>query len=153
MEKKSFNWHGKTYYFLGKDKGGINYYLQQPSWDCGWYWGFGYINSFTNNSAPSCSRDISSHQHFDSLFLSGDLDSFKNMFEETPLSKNEVWTLMELMQTFYDLRRSAELFGRGGTHIANNPLKEQLRDSDFAKHINEDLIPQVTAKVIELLTK
>ena len=60
---------GKDIYLLGQDEQGINYWLEAPKWDCIWYWGFGYIESFTNNKYPHLSKDISSHQHADK-FLS-----------------------------------------------------------------------------------
>ena len=115
MEKKKSHAFGKDIYLLGKDKDGINYWLEEASWDCGWYWGFGYVETYTNNKYPHLSRDINSHQHFDGLFLKGAIfDSFKSLLVETPLSDNEIWKLLELMDTFYTLRESADLFKNGG---------------------------------------
>lgn len=37
MKKKVITWHGKEYYLLGKDSEGINYYLEEASWDCDWH--------------------------------------------------------------------------------------------------------------------
>ena len=63
MQKKkiyAFGYH----YLLGIDSVGIKHYVEAPSWDCGWYWGFGYIESYTNNNSPGTSRDKQSHQHW-----------------------------------------------------------------------------------------
>ena len=69
MKKQKNHAFGKDIYLLGKDNGDTLYWLEAGSWDCKWYWGFGYVETYTNNNHPSRSRDISSHQHFDSLFL------------------------------------------------------------------------------------
>ena len=54
---------GKEVYLLGRDNEGIKYWLEEPKWDCEWYWGFGYIETYSGNRKPSIAIDISSHQH------------------------------------------------------------------------------------------
>ena len=39
---KKYNQNGK--YLLGINKEDKKVYLTKPSWDCSWYWGFGYID-------------------------------------------------------------------------------------------------------------
>ena len=68
MEKQTLTIFGKKNYLLGTDQNGRKLFLVAPSWDCGWYWGFGYIETYTNNRHPERSKDIASHNHFDSLF-------------------------------------------------------------------------------------
>lgn len=158
----------KDVYLLGKDADGIKYWLEAPSWDCGWYWGFGYVETYQNNRQPSTARDIDSHQHADGKYIAeqetdtrrrayNSVDGDQNLFTGQFLvaktyTKEEGWQLRELMMTFYQLRKEAELYGRGGMHQTTNPLKDLLIDEDRAKHINEKLIPAVTAKIIEILT-
>lgn len=64
MKKQKSKAFRKEIYLLGCDSSGQNYWLEAPSWDCNWYWGFGYIETYTNNSNPSISKDIESHQHW-----------------------------------------------------------------------------------------
>ena len=111
-------------YKLGKVDG-ENIYLSAPSWDCGWYWGFGYLG---NNNC---------HYHVDGLGK----ESNKNMFDAIKehfgntlsphlayAENKRLWTFCELMETFYTLRETAEVLGRGGSHFTNNPIKEMLID-------------------------
>ena len=68
MKKKIINnVFGKNIYLLGQDKDGINYWLESPSWDCAWYWGFGYVETYTNNRNPAKAKDITLHTHLDSV--------------------------------------------------------------------------------------
>jgi hypothetical protein len=60
---------GKDVFLLGQDKEGIKYWLEAPKFDCGWYWGFGYVETYTNNDNPGKAKDINSHQHIDSSFI------------------------------------------------------------------------------------
>ena len=146
MEKQEINKFG-LHYLLGKDKEGVKHYIEAPSWDCGWYWGFGYIHTYSNNKSPNSSRDINSHYH---------ASSFKGYpmpehLVETPFTEKEWYTLRELIKTAYTLKECAELFGRGGSHITTNPLKDTLINKDLVKHINETLIPSIWAEMLKIL--
>lgn len=65
MNKKISKAFGKKIYLLGINEYNTKYWLEEPKWDCGWYWGFGYIETYTNNNNPLNSKDISSHQHWE----------------------------------------------------------------------------------------
>lgn len=137
-------------YLLGKDLEGNMVYLVKSSWDCGWYWGFGYVQGYENNRK----RDFNYHTHFDRLFLSGNIHtSFKDYFEETTLNDEEIWKLLELMKTFYTLKESAGLFGRGSSGITKNPATDVLVNKKLVENINHHLLPYVFEKIDELLTK
>ena len=153
MEKKKSHAFGKDIYLLGRDADGVNYWLEEASWDCGWYWGFGYVETYTNNKYPHLSRDIKSHQHFDGLFLKGAIfDSFKELLVETPLSDKEIWKLLELIDTFYTLRESADFFKNGGSHISANPLMFELKNEKIYNNINQELLPHVFKEIYKLLS-
>ena len=93
------------------------------------------------------SRDISAHYHW---------NSFKdyphpNHLIETPFTQNEWYTLRELAKTIYTLKETAEVLGRGGSHITTNPLRELLTDETMVKHINEELIPKLWEEMRKIL--
>ena len=67
IAKKQSKAFGKDIYLLGEDQDGTKYWLEAPHFDCGWYWGFGYIETYTNNRRPDLAKDIASHQHIDGL--------------------------------------------------------------------------------------
>lgn len=147
MKKKMTRAFGKEIYLLGRDDKGVNYWLEEASWDCDWYWGFGYVETYTNNDYPERSRDISSHQHFDGLFLeqlSGLPESWREFFKGgTPFSDNELWTLAELMKTAYALKGVAGIYHRGGSHITKNPCKQALQNAAKAEEINQTILPAI----------
>lgn len=142
---------------LGEDSEGTQYYLADPSWDCGWYWGYGYIQSRY------------SHQHADGEFkpdqpnddrrreynsYDGDTNIFTGQFlVKKTFSDTQGWQLRELMATFYQLKHQAELVGRGGMHQTTNPLADLLKDKKEAERINKILIPAVTSKITEILSE
>lgn len=153
MNKKTINWHGHKYFLLGADEDGINYWLEEGHFDCGWYWGFGYIETFSNNKNPQLSRDINSHSHFKTMLLDNALfaDGFKNCFYQTPLSQDEIWKLYELMQAFYIAREYSDMIHRGGAHISQNPVSETIKDEDEYKRINEVVIPAIMDAVYKIM--
>lgn len=155
MEHKILNWHGKTYYLLGEDADGIRYYLVEPNFDCGWYWGGLYIQSFTNNRNPTASRDIRSHEHFDNLFLNkGHFgpENFKERFVKTTIGgDNNKWKMLELAETFYCLRRAADLFHIGGSHITTNPCEEIVKDREIYEEIVKRKLPAICAEIVGML--
>lgn len=158
LNKKKSHAFGKDCYLLGKDSDGVFYWLESPSWDCGWYWGFGYIETYTNNKNPSASRDITSHQHFDGFV--GKKDAKGNYVHhinessdlvETVLTESESWELSDLMKRFYTLRESAEIFGRGTAHLTSN-TRHDSTNKDIVKYINEVELPAIFKAVLDILT-
>lgn len=157
MDKHTFKWKGDLYYLIGIDKHGRPTYLQQAHFDCNWYWGLGYIETFTNKQYPERSKDITTHRHFDKLVLTYDgqndvYDRFNQEFPETPLTTNEIWELLELMRTAYICRHYSDMLYTGGAHITPNPLKPLIQNEEEYNRINKDVIPDIMNKVYELLS-
>ena len=156
MKKQTTTAFGKKIYLLGTDKDGIKYWLEEPSWDCGWYWGFGYVKTYTNNNCPSKAKDIKSHQHFDSLFLNSNVcafDAFKEFFKETTLSKDEVWLLVDYMKSFYNLSEAAETLGSGYSYMAERAKIEEVKNVEMTKEINERILPAIFKQIDKLLSE
>jgi len=169
IKKRIVNKFGK-HFLLGKNKEGDYLYLESPSWDCGWYWGFGYIHIFTNNKRPELSKDISSHFHWDSGIVGTHekydfdkqcfIDDKKyvhhfNEWEEiveSVLTDDESWKLAELMKTAYNLRTTAEVLGRGGSHITNNICQDIIKNEGEVKRINEKVLPAIFEEIEKILS-
>ena len=148
LEKQVKNKNGKNYYLLGV-KDNEKYWLCEGSFDCGWYWGVGYVQVFNRNYT-----DIVYHTHFDSLFFnkrqfSGDV--FRQYFDEITLSDSEVYKLMELMKTIYTLREYSDTLHRGGAHITSNPVSDLIKNDEEYNRINKVLIPALLNEVYKLL--
>jgi len=144
MTKQKSNAFGKDIYLLGKDDDGQKHWLEAPKWDCGWYWGFGYIETYTNNKNPHLARDISGHSHWDS-------HDYTTILTSKTFSEGEGWELRELFAQFYFMRQAAEIFNRGKAHQANTKL-ENWKKPALVKEINEKRIPAITARILEILT-
>ena len=156
MEKQTTTAFKKKVYLLGEDAEGTKYWLEAPSWDCGWYWAFGYVETYTNNNYPEKSRDINSHQHFDSLFLNDSkvnaFDAFKEFFKETTLNEKEIWLLIDYMYSFYALKRAAEILSRGYSHMTEKAKLSEVQNSEMAKEINEKMLPAIFKQIDILLS-
>ena len=156
MNKKTTNAFGKKVWLLGKDADGTNYWLEEPSWDCGWYWGFGYIETYTNNDSPSKSKDINSHSHFDYMFMRGNKctrDMFKEFFVETPLTDDEIWELVDYMKTFYTLKDVAELFKHGYSWQTSKAKIESLENKEQEDLVNKVWLPEVFKRIQNIFEK
>jgi hypothetical protein len=167
LAKRKSHALGKDIYLLGQDSDGINYWLEAPKWDCDWYWGFGYVETYTNNKNPHLSKDINSHSHVSGLlghqevynsdkqcFVKGEyvhnlIDS--KTFAATTFNEKESLELTELFNQFYFLKSAAENFGRGKCHTANTTAPKWEK-KDLAKEINEIHIPNVTNRILEILS-
>jgi len=154
LAKRKSSAFGKDVYLLGKNEYGELLWLEAPKWDCGWYWGFGYVEVFTNQKYPDRARDISSHAHFDGLVgfpVEGKYIHHLNespKMQETVLTDAESWRLSDLMKQFYTLKDAAAVLGCGGANLANPCIAPC---PDLAKAINEEYLPQVFVKVLEIL--
>lgn len=156
MSKQIIKVFNKKMYLLGTTKAdNKKCWLVAPSWDCGWYWGFGYIQTLTNETNPERSRDIESHTHFGYNILNGGdngFNNFKEYFSNTPLSDDEIWTLCDYMKTFYTLQKTAELFGRGYSYYTERAKIDELKDTEQVDKINKTLLPILFDKIDKLLT-
>jgi len=170
MEKETNHAFNKDLYLLGVDDDGVKYWLEAPEWQCGWYWAFGYIETYTNNNDPSRVRDINSHEHWDSkitgkhehydhekgcFVLDRDyvhhINEFKG-FKDTTLTDSEAWEVADLMQSFYTLRKTAEYYRHGGSHISSPQNSDECKDSELEKRINEVDLPKIFKRVVEIFT-
>ena len=116
-------------------------YLSPPSWDCGWYWGWGYLG---NNNC---------HYHLNGLDKSKNLktaidDHFVDSYLIRPSQR---WEFAELVQSFYKLKDMAEVYNKGGCYLTKNSLSELIKNKDEVKRINEVLIPAIFEKCYEII--
>ena len=154
MNKKISRAFGKDIYLLGKNEYGEFIWLESPSWDCDWYWGFGYVETYTNNKRPDLARDVSSHSHFNGLVWHKDNGEYIyhiNEIMETPLTDSESWELSDLMKRFYTLRESAEVFHRGNANYTSKTGHDST-NHEMEKYINEVELPKIFARIIEILS-
>lgn len=154
MKKEKRYAFGKNIYLLGQDERGINYWLEEASWDCDWYYGFGYIETYTNNKNPEKSKDIVSHEHYNSKILESNIlpDDFRKIFKNTPLNDNEIWELNELMKTFYTIQNYMALLYNGSSHITNNPSKNIIKNKTEWLRLKNEVLPDLFNKIYDILT-
>lgn len=155
MNKQKIHVFGKDAFLLGESASGTRYYMEKFSWDCGWYWGGGYVETYTNNRNPEKSKDIRSHQHFDGLFLNdrkmNGFDKFKNFFVKTPFSDREIWQICELMKSFYICREYSDIINRGGAHYTTNPAADIIKSETEYHRINDTVIPAIAENLYKIL--
>ena len=147
---------GKDVYLLGEYKTGERVWLEAATWDCEWYWGFGYIETYRGNKYPENAADIDSHSHYDGLVWhkdrSNDYIYHINMhedFKSTTLTDKEAWELSDLMKTFYTLRKAAETYHRGNSNFSTPGIS--IQDKELAERINKIDLPKVFNCIYKLL--
>lgn len=168
IKKKVSNAFGKKIYLLGKNKDRKYLYLEEPSWDCDWYWGFGYIETYTNNKNPSASKDIDSHQHYEGCIVGQmykydfvtqtmikdkyvhHLNENSNIVESV-LTDDESWKLAELMSKFNTLNDTAHLFHKGSSGVASTEINKDFEQEKLYNYFNFVLIPKIFIEIDKLL--
>lgn len=110
--------------YLGKFKGD-KLWIEKHSWDCGWYWGFGYVG---NNRL---------HTHFNGNFLNNGIIT-SEQFEELNFSEKTWWKILELFSQAYSLMKAAEVYRHGG-HISGGKESQLIVDEEMEVRINKDL--------------
>lgn len=97
---------GKEVYLIGINEDGEKVFLEEPSWDCGWYWGFGYLETYTNNRQITRSRDIQSHSHFQDFDENSSLNPY-HVLTDCVLSFEELQILKGLVRQAKQLGEEA----------------------------------------------
>lgn len=116
--------------FLGKVKkefkdgmiSGENLYLDKHSWDCGWYWGFGYIGN----------KNL--HTHFSVLLHECKLES---VFEISKYSQDSWYVIQELFIQAYGLKNAAGIYRYGGR--ITEKYSKVITDKGMETRIIKDL--------------
>jgi hypothetical protein len=145
ITKQTSRAFGKDIYLLGRDADGTTYWLEAPTWDCGWYWGFGYVETYTNNLHPEFALDISSHQHAThEFFESGTITDWT-------VSDKELWEIRELFAQFYTLRKTAEYFDQGKANVGNTSVP-LWKNPELVDEINNVRIPLISTQILEILS-
>ena len=132
----------KKVFFGTRKEDGKKIYLSPPSWDCGWYWGFGYLGNRDEHYHLSGYQDGRNINMYDAL--SGDYDL-------NPLIAKDVWSFCELVKTAYTLKETAEVLGRGGSHYTTNVCADIVKNEDEVKRINEIVLPAIFDAIGKIL--
>lgn len=108
---------------------GERIYLTEHSWNCGWYWGMGYIGN----------KDC--HTHFNSVFLDNKniWNSLENFFSATFLTENQLWILKDLFKQAYTLKECAEVYRHGGHCTIQKGTTDIIINKELEERINKDL--------------
>ena len=113
-----------------KDMGdleGERLWITKHSFDCGWYWGFGYIGNRNR------------HTHFDHGFLGGAPCTASTIFEEPQFTDNEWWVIRDLMIQAYALKAAAAVYRHGGHQTTREGITDVIRSRQWADCTNNDL--------------
>lgn len=151
--------NGKDKVFFGTNKEtNERIYISKPSWDCDWYWGFGYLGN------KNCHYHLDAYQSKDQCFKLED-GSYKVLTEKrnicmydalledynlNPKIKKNLWEFCELVLTAYTLKKTAETLGRGGSNMTTNPCADLIKNPEEVKRINEVVLPAVFNKLNEI---
>jgi len=129
---------------------GVQVYITSPSWDCGWYWSFGYLGNKDEHYHLSGYADGRNINMYDALLADYDLNP-KLLGEVDKFgSYSRLWTFCELAKTAYLLQETAEVLGRGGSHYSNNPLREVIKNTGEVERINKVVLPAIFAEIEKL---
>lgn len=149
------------FFFGTRKEDGARVYLSKPTWDCGWYWSFGYLGN----------RD--EHYHL-SIYQTKELalkladgtgtlltekrnkclkDCLMEDYDLNPLILANIWKFCELALTAYSLKETAEVLGRGGSHMTTNPCQELIKNPEEVKRINEVVLPAIFWEIEKIFTE
>ena len=110
--------------YLGKYEGEL-VYLSKHSWDCDWYWGFGYV---VNRNWRF---------HFNTFLQDSKYGS--EVFKEANFTDKDWWYIRDLFIQAYALKKVAEVYRYGGHQSHKEGLTDILRSEDKARQANADL--------------
>ena len=111
----------------GVEFDGENIYLSKHSWNCNWYWGFGYIGN----------KNL--HFHVESLITHPAPCEASKLFSKTKISDSDWWIIRDLFKQAYALRNAAEIYRYGGYQKSLPGVTDVIKNSETAKLLNADL--------------
>lgn len=120
-------------FLIGRNKG-EDIYLSAPSWDCDWYWGFGYLGN--------------ENRHYNVEEYCSSFDDFKKHFGKSLLIRDsKIWVIVELFNSFYKLREAANLFYTGCSGV----LRDIIINKSEWERINKIVLPKIFDSIYNIL--
>jgi hypothetical protein len=111
---------------------GEKLWMTKHSWDCNWYWGFGYIG----NKNLHCHADV----FIEKLIWMSKEDVFESSIFKT---HDQFWEFKDLLKSAYALKKAAEVYHLGGhcistkrTKLVVNKRREKSVNADLEKVLN-----------------
>lgn len=143
LKKQSTKAFGNTIFLLGKDAGGVKYWLEAPIYNKNWGWSFGHIYTYTWNNSPQNSHDIASLERAKDFYPYWVIDKNARL-RETVFNRDEAIKLAELFKDFYILRDFAHLNTTNSIVYSDNLM-------ELNKIVNYELIPRILDAIIKII--
>lgn len=161
-------------WLLGTLKGKLTpVYLEDFKWDCGWYWGGGYITTHNMHTHfDSCfletidSRGHSLGHFFDPWTRPPDYLKEKNItrikngacaweplstfLDNAQYDSSEWWRIKDLFKQFYTLRDAAKVFQYGG-HCTSDGRTDAEINKTMADKINKQIETVIIPEIRKML--
>jgi hypothetical protein len=105
-----------------------------------------HVDGLTNHQSYDVDNKVWKYE-FTNLF-----DGFKKHFGSSLIVRDsQLWKLTELFKTFYTLKETAEVLGRGGSHYTSNPCENVIKNPEEVKRINEVVLPAIFEAIYKIL--
>jgi hypothetical protein len=143
---------------LGKRKEDASaIFLSAPSWDCDWYWGFGYLGNNSEHyhlssysKKDKCIKDSEGKYHVFTIDINKNMyDCLLEDYDLNPKIEQDLWTFCELVKTACTLKEAAEVLHRGGSNYTTNSVADIVKDTDKCNHINKVVLPAIFDEFIK----
>ena len=127
-----------------------NVYLSLPTWDCEWYWSFGYLENSREH------YHLDGYKEKDGMLEHRNICMYDALIEDYDLNgqiKEKLWEFCELALTAYSLKQYAEVCGRGGPHMTTNPCSNTIINKNEAARINNEVLPEIFTYIEKSILK
>lgn len=118
-------------------------YLSKHSWDCGWYWGFGYLGNknlyfhiesliesrYIKDSLISLNKEVNNNKFY----------NIETIFTKTWIDQADWWILRDLFIQAYALKHCAEVYKYGGHQTTVLGITDIIKNESMQDTINKDL--------------
>jgi hypothetical protein len=129
--------NGKDKVFFGVDKFGDRINLTRPSYDCKWYWSFGYLGN------KDCHYHLSGYQNGRNINM---YDALVSDYVLADHIVANLWSFCEQALAIYTLKDAAEVLYRGGANMTTNPLRDIIKAHNGDDMLNQKLLPILLQK-------
>lgn len=135
--------NGEDTFLFGVVKGtNTRIYMSRPSWDCGWYWSYGYLGN------SHCHYHLEGYQAKAGFGEKRNICMYDALLEDydlVPQIKENLWQFCEQAKTIYTLKEAAEVMGRGGSHVSAHKEREFILEhcKEHSEHLNDVVLPKL----------
>ena len=143
----------KPLFLIGIAGDGRELWLEQPQFECNWYWSIGNVIYWEGNRKYGKNFGWTNLEDMTKGSESIHTNFLLNISKGTTLTHEELWKFLELVELYYTTEKYYEMLYAKGARISSAPeyIKKLITNQPELERLRDKVIPGICKEVHDML--